>query len=165
MNRKLAVPAATVLALALAVPALAGGDNCRHGSQAGATAASKSSCYDGAKSAAWAGAWLQRTPTGGVTVAEVAKGSPAARAGLKPGDLVLAVNGYDLSNSAERAMCASKAECTVGKTVVYTVQRHNSTKDVKLKLEKMPADAMGRFASRQATFDPVLAAEVIPAVN
>lgn len=153
MKKTLIASAAAALALAVSVPAFAGGAHC-----SGATAAST-------KSAAWAGAWFERAASGTVTVAEVAKGSPAAKAGLKSGDIVLAVNGYDLSDSEARAACASKAACTVGSTVTYTVQRNGSSKDVKLKLAKMPADATKRFASRQADFDPVLAAVVMPTVN
>ena len=93
------------------------------------------------------------------------EGSPAAKAGLKSGDIVLAVNGYDLSDGDARAMCASKADCTVGSTVTYRVVHKGSTKNVKLKLEKMPADATQRFASRQADFDPALAAVVMTTVN
>jgi S1-C subfamily serine protease len=165
MKKMLATSAAAVLALVVTVPALAGGSHCS-GSKASATLAdAEASCAGKSQSAAWAGAWLQRTATGTVTVAEVAKGSPAAKAGLKRGDVVLAVNGYDLSDSGERAMCASKAACNVGSSLTYTVQRGRSTKELKFKLAKMPADATERFASRQASFDPALAAVVMPAVN
>ena len=152
MLKKLTASAAAILALAafVAVPAFAGGAHC----------ADKGAC-----TTAWAGAYLQRTPAGAVTVAEVAGGSPAAKAGLKKGDIVTAVNGYQLADSKERAECASKAECNVGSAVTYTVQRGKATKTVKVKLEKMPADAANRFANREASFDPALAAIVMPAVN
>lgn len=153
MLKKLAASATAVLALAalVAVPAIAGGSHCSSAKSAGKTA--------------WAGAWLQKSAAGAVTVAEVASGSPAAKAGLKQGDIVTAVNGYNLADSKDRAMCASKAECNVGSAVTYTIQRGNSTKTVKVKLEKMPADAASRFANRDASFDPALAAIVMPAVN
>lgn len=163
MKRMLTASAATALALAVAIPAFAGGAHCSGG--ASATSAESYTCTDHAKSAAWAGAWLQRTPSGAVTVSEVAKGSPAARSGLKTGDIVVAVNGYDLSNSEDRATCASKAECSVGKTVTYTVKRGPNTRFLKFKLEKMPANATARFANQQASFDPALAAVVIPTAN
>ena len=150
MKKILTASAVAALTLAASVPAFAGGSECS---------------AHAAKSAAWAGAWMQRSSSGAVTIAEVAKGSPAAKAGLKSGDVVLAVNGYDLSNSDARAMCASKADCTVGSTVTYRVMHKGSTKNVKLKLEKMPADATERFASRQADFDPALAAVVMTTVN
>jgi putative serine protease PepD len=153
MLKKLATSAAAVLALAalVAVPAFAGGAHC---------SGEKSS-----STTAWAGAWLQRSAAGAVTVAEIAGGSPAAKAGLKKGDIVTAVNGYDLADSKDRAMCSAKAECNVGSTVTYTIQRGKSTKSVKVKLEQMPADAANRFANREASFDPALAAIVMPAVN
>jgi S1-C subfamily serine protease len=158
MKKMLAASAVAAFVLAMSVPAFAGGSSCS-GSSASATY--HGSCSS-SMSAAWAGAWLQRSGSGTVTVAEVAKGSPAAKAGLKPGDVVLAVNGYDLSDSEARAMCASKASCKVGSTVIYTVNRGSSTKDLKLKLEKMPASATERYASREASFEPMLAAVVMP---
>ena len=161
MNKVLTASAATVLALAVAVPSFAGGAHCSGASAT--TAEAKASCAS--KAAAWAGAWLQRSSSGKVTVADVAKGSPAAKSGLKAGDVVLAVNGYDLSNSEDRAMCGSNAECNIGSAVTYTVQRGSSTKVVKFKLARMPANATERFANRQASFDPALASVVMPAVN
>ena len=164
MKRMLTVSAATALALAIAIPAFAGGAHCSGGAKA-TTAEAMGGCSDHAKSAAWAGAWLQRSASGEIVVSEVAKGSPSARSGLKTGDVVLAVNGYNLADSEDRAMCASKAECTVGKSVTYTVKRGSSTRYLKFKLEKMPANATARLASMQASFDPALAAVVIPTAN
>lgn len=165
MKKMLSASAVTVLALAMAVPAFAGGAQCSSHQSSATAASAQDACAGKNKAAAWAGAWLQRSTSGSVTVAGIAKGSPASRSGLKTGDVVLAVNGYDLSNREAREMCASKAECNVGSAVTYTVQRGRSTKAIKLKLEQMPAHATERFASRQASFDPALAAVVIPAVN
>jgi C-terminal processing protease CtpA/Prc len=166
MKKMLTASAATVLALAVTVPAFAGGAHCSGADKASATTAdAKASCASKATTAAWTGAWLQRSASGKVTVADVAKGSPAAKSGLKAGDVVLAVNGYDLSDSEDRAMCASKAECNIGSAVTYTVQRGRSTKAVKFKLERMPANATERLASRQASFDRALATVVLPTVN
>ena len=154
MKKLLTASTVAALALAISVPVFAGGEHC----------SGKSSSASAAKYSAWSGAWLERSASGTVTVAEVAKGSPAAKAGLKSGDVVLAVNGYDLSNSEDREMCASKASCAVGSTVIYTVNRSGATKDIKLKLEKMPATATERYASRDASFDPMFAAVVMPIV-
>ena len=163
MTKNLAASAAAVLALTLAVPALAGGAHCS--GQSAAVAGADASCRSKTSTSAWAGAWLRRSASGQLSVAAVAKNSPAARAGLKAGDVVLAVNGSDLSNSKEAATCASRAECNIGSTVAYTVQRGRSTQSIKVKLEKMPADATARFASHKASFDPVVAAMVIPVVD
>jgi len=164
MKRMLTASAAAALALSLSVPAFAGGAHCSGSASATTADAQGASCHSN-KSAAWAGAWLQRSSSGAVSVAAVAKGSPAAKAGLKSGDVVLAVNGYDLSDTEERAMCASKANCSVGSSVSYKVQRGKATKSFIIKLEKMPADATERYADRDAGFDPMLAAVVMSTVN
>jgi C-terminal processing protease CtpA/Prc len=160
MKKMLTASAVAAIVLALSVPAFAGGDHCSGGSSA--SASMSSSCSASAHSSAWSGAWLERSANGTVTVADVAKGSPAAKAGLKSGDVVLAVNGYDLSNCAERSACAAKASCKVGSSVIYTVNRTGKSKDIKLKLEKMPVDATERFAARSASFEPMFAAVVMP---
>ena len=165
MKRILSATAATAFALALTVPAFAGGDHCRGGSASASAMTADASCAAKHTTSAWSGAWLERTAAGRITVADVAKGSPAARSGLKAGDIVVAVNGYDLANCEERAACASKAECSVGRSVTYTVQRGRATKSVKLKLEKMPANASDRYAARRASFDPALASVVFPVVD
>jgi len=116
------------------------------------------------RSMAWSGAWLQRSPSGGLTVVAVAKDSPAARSGLQKGDVVLAVNGRDLSAGVGHS-CASGAACAVGSSFAYTVQRGHSTKTVKVKLEKMPEEATMRFADVEPTYEPMLAAVVIPVVD
>jgi S1-C subfamily serine protease len=166
MKLKLAVPAIAILSCALVAPALAGGDHCagKSSASAAAVAASKDHCSSTAKSAAWAGAWLERSSSGDLTVAAVASGSPAARSGLRAGDLVLAVNGRDLA-AKEGAACMTSAECKVGAAVAYTVQRGKATKVVKVKLEKMPEQATAKFAGREASFDPSLAAVILTSVD
>ena len=159
--KKIMAGSAAVLALAITVPAFAGGSHC--GGEASATTADAHMSCSGAKSAAWAGAWLRHSDAGELTVAEVTKGSPAQKAGLKVGDVVTAVNGYDLSNPAAREECAAHHMCSVGSAVTYTVQRGATTKTIKLKLAKMPTSASDKLASQNASFDPALAAVVMPA--
>lgn len=163
MKTKFAVPVVAALSLVLAAPALAGGDHCAGKTSAVTASNDKAHCASKSSSAAWAGAWLERSEAGALTVAAVAKGSPAARSGLKAGDVVVAVNGK--YTGAKSGACLSNSECAVGSAVAYTVQRGRSTKVLKVKLEKMPADATERFAHREASFDPTLASVVFPAVN
>ncbi|MFN8587156.1 MAG: PDZ domain-containing protein [Candidatus Eisenbacteria bacterium] len=154
MRRKIVVSLLAVAALACAVPAFAGGDHC-----------------SGAKSAtAWGGACLQRSADGALSVAEVAAGSPAARAGLKAGDIVVAVNGKRVANAKESGACSMSASscaasCTAGAQMTYTVRRGTATKDVKLKLVPMSGDAAERFANRGGVHDAQYAALVIPATK
>ena len=163
MKRNFIAAVVAVFALAIAAPSFAGGSGCSHSSSASYTS-NEASCHGKSTTSAWSGAWLQRSSSG-VVVAEVAKGSPAAKAGIKKGDIVLAVNGYNIADSKEASMCASRAECSVGSTVAYTVQRGKSTKSVKVKLQEMPESATARFADRNASFEPAFAAVVIPVAN
>ena len=147
MKKLAASSAVLAVALALAAPAFAGGDHC--------------GAMKGASASAWAGACLQRAESGAVTVAQVVPGSPAEKAGLRSGDIVTAVNGVRLASGEQ---CAA-GSCSVGSKVTYTVQRGNATKNVAVKLVKMPADAASRWAARDARFDAALAAFVAPAAK
>jgi S1-C subfamily serine protease len=156
------LPVLAALVLAAALPASACDQNKTSATAAGA---GMGSCSGMSHSTAWAGAWLQRSQDGALTVAAVAEGSPAARSGLKKGDIVLAVNGHDLSSASSGHMCAGGASCAIGSSFAYTVQRGKSTKVVKVQLEKMPAEATARYAAREASFEPMLAAVVIPPID
>ena len=159
MNLKLVVPAVAALAIVASLPASACDGNKNTAMAAGHSCAGMSS------STAWSGAWLQRSPNGGLTVVAIAKGSPAARSGLQKGDVVVAVNGRDLAAGRSEHMCADGTACTIGSSFAYTVQRGHSTKTVKVKLERMPEEATMRFADVEPTYEPMLAAVVIPAVD
>jgi predicted metalloprotease with PDZ domain len=156
MLKKLAAAVTTMMVLG-ATMAFAGGAGC-----SGAASASAYSCseHSSATAAAWCGAWLERTSSGAVTVADVAPRSAAAKAGLRSGDIVTAVNGHRLDSGT-----CDKGSCTVGSSVTYTVQRGHSTRTVKFQLQRMPQDATQRYAHREASFDRTLAAVVMPAAH
>lgn len=163
MKNKLVIPVVALFALAVAIPAFAGGGQCSSKTAAAAMSAGSGSCSSKG-SMAWAGAWLQRSQNGSVVVTEVATNSPASRSGLRAGDVVLAVNGNKLSSRTTKngEMCPSGTACNVGSSFAYQVKRGRDTKTVKMTLEPMPADASERFAAREASFDRSLAAVVIP---
>lgn len=165
MKRTLMFPVLAALVLAGALPASACDQHSKNKTSATSASNGMSACSGMSHSAAWAGAWLQRSPSGELTVAAVADGSPAARSGLRKGDVVLAVNGRDLGAGASGHMCADGSACAVGSSFAYTVQRGRSTKTVKVRLERMPESATARFAARDASFEPTLAAMVIPVTD
>jgi len=156
MNLRNFAPVIAALALTVAIPAIACDGNSK-------TASAEHSCSGMSHNTAWAGAWMQRSNGGQLTVIAVAEGSPAAKSGLRAGDVVLAVNGRNVSESSHS--CASGTACAIGSSFAYTVQRGKATKTVKVKLEKLPADASTRFASQEASYEPSLAAMVIPVVD
>ena len=165
MKLRLVIPVLAVLVLTGALPASACDQHSKSRTSATAAGAGMGSCSGMSHSSAWAGAWLQRSSSGELTVAAVAEGSPAARSGLRSGDIVLAVNGRELNSDKAGHGCADGSACTIGSSFAYTVQRGRATKVVKVRLEKMPAAATTRFAAREASFEPTLAAMVIPSID
>ena len=69
----------------------------------------------------------------GALVAQVTPGSAAAKAGLKPGDIVLALNGQPMTNPD--ALVVGIRSLDVGDTVTLKVRRGSEELDVKMVLE------------------------------
>jgi S1-C subfamily serine protease len=74
----------------------------------------------------------------GVIVQGIEDGGPAAKAGLKPGDQIIAINGVaiDSREQANRMIFGS----AVGETLEMTVNRKDRLLKVKLTLEERPSD-------------------------
>ncbi|MHB8079609.1 MAG: DegQ family serine endoprotease [Candidatus Krumholzibacteriia bacterium] len=75
----------------------------------------------------------------GVLVADVTKGAPGAKAGLKEGDVILAVDGQTVDDRGQLRNRISLAG--VGETVRLSVWREGREMPVSVKLEALPADA------------------------
>lgn len=86
----------------------------------------------------WLGVSLQdpRSGNGGVGVAAVERNGPAARAGLRPGDVITGVNGEQVDNS--RALIKVVAATSPGSTVRLAVRRQNNTMDVAVTVGRRP---------------------------
>jgi serine peptidase DegS len=78
---------------------------------------------------------------GGVVVANLYVGSPGQQAGLKPGDLLLSIDGVPVS-SAEDAR-ARIASCKPGSTLTLHEQRGGGQFNVKVRVAERPATAGG----------------------
>ncbi|MDE2260971.1 MAG: trypsin-like peptidase domain-containing protein, partial [Gammaproteobacteria bacterium] len=78
---------------------------------------------------------------GGVVVANLYVGSPGQQAGLKPGDLLLSIDGVPVT-SAEQAR-ARIASSKPGSTLMLHDQRGNSQFDVKVQVGERPRTAAG----------------------
>ncbi len=70
----------------------------------------------------------------GAIIAQVMKGSPAARAGLKPGDVVVAVNGEEIRNAADLRNTIGLQR--VGARVVLEIVRDGKSRKIKVKIVK-----------------------------
>ncbi len=73
---------------------------------------------------------------GGALIAGVLRNGPADEAGIKPGDILLAMDGKAVADSAE--MLNLVAALTPGKTIALTILRNNSERSVKVKVGKRP---------------------------
>jgi serine protease Do len=109
---------------------------------------------DGRIERGWLGVLLQPVSTevaeglglageGGSLVANVEPDSPAAKAGLRPGDVVLAVNGKPLENV--KALARAVADTRPGSTLTFQVNREQKTRDLKVVIGTPPG--AGQVAS------------------
>ena len=74
--------------------------------------------------------------SGGARITTIVKGSPAAKAGLKVGDVVTAFNGNAI-NSADD-LTAAVFHAKSGQTVTVTIRRHGATKRLSMTLGVQP---------------------------
>jgi putative serine protease PepD len=95
---------------------------------------------------AYVGVELTQSSTGGAGIGTsepgqpaVQPGSPAAKAGLRSGDLITAVNGQHVSSVNQ--FIATIANYSPGDTVTFTVHRGGSTLSIKVTLGTQPAAA------------------------
>ena len=120
-----------ILAVAMVAPAFAGDGECGHETQA---------CLDYMAKMAnrgYAGIEFDESNHEAMTVSAVVDGAPAQKAGLKPGDVLLGVNGIRLSE--EGAMYKIQEAMIPGNTVTFTYARNGKEKKGKLTLAEMPA--------------------------
>ncbi len=96
------------------------------------------------------GLWLRRSGTErGIGVASVVAGSPAATAGVQPGDQLLAVDGHDVSTQSADEVASSLTGRT-GSTVQVLVRTPaGSDRSLRLVCSEVPADAVTTGTDRQ----------------
>ncbi|HYC49195.1 MAG TPA: DegQ family serine endoprotease [Burkholderiales bacterium] len=83
--------------------------------------------------------------TKGVLVASVEPGGPAAKAGVQPGDVILAFEGKPVENANElpRAVAGTKP----GTTVTLELWRNGARRQVKVTLSEFPSEALAQKAA------------------
>jgi putative serine protease PepD len=98
---------------------------------------------------AYLGVQLNGTSVGGAQIATsadggspIVSGSPAAKAGLQPGDLITAVNGKSVTSTD--AFIATLGNYSPGNVVTLTVKRGGKTMQVKVTLGARPQEAPGQ---------------------
>jgi serine protease Do len=97
---------------------------------------------------ALAKAFHEKEPAGAL-ISEVKHASPAAHAGLEKGDIILAVNGKPISDSAQLAMTISLMQ--PGSEVKLKVLRDGAEREMPARLEEMPTEAAKASKEPDAT--------------
>jgi len=78
----------------------------------------------------------------GVLVARVVEDSPAAKAGLKVGDIILSVDGEDIERPYDLAYQVRRAD--EGESLSLRLVRDGRTRSLKVTPERMDGERMGR---------------------
>jgi S1-C subfamily serine protease len=142
---KRAILTLAVFSLVFALPAIAG-ESHEHAEKASKCNADAQACLnyfaENYKGRGWAGVSLDNVD-GELSVLEVHPGTPAAQAGIKVGDVLLAINGVELGN--EDSWAGMKDKMVPGNKLTYTVNRNGKTKDVSFVLAEMPMDVVARM--------------------
>ena len=86
---------------------------------------------------AYVGIRIEDTSNGGARVTQVVAGTPAAKAGLKVGDVITAFDGRPITSAD--AITAAVSEAKPGETVTLTIQRKGATQHVSVTLGVQPA--------------------------
>lgn len=105
---------------------------------------------------------------GGAKIERVKEGSPAAQAGLKPGDVVVAFNGEKVKSSA--ALAKRLAKVRAGDELRLEVERDGWRKELRIKAAPHP-DALAKAAAEEKPFlgvgleeagDALVISEIVP---
>jgi S1-C subfamily serine protease len=87
----------------------------------------------------WSGLEKDHNEDGTLTVRSVVPNGPADRAGIKPGDVLVSLNGVTLSKENEARIREMKAAgFKIGDTMSYSVKRGQESMTVKMALERIP---------------------------
>jgi len=86
--------------------------------------------------------------TSGALVSSVEKGGPAAKAGIEPGDIILAVNGKDISSSSDLPVIV--ATMTPGETAKLHIWRKGGSREITVQVGSFAAEKVAGNVSSEA---------------
>ena len=136
---------ALALLLALSSAALAGGAKCAHDAKVAAHNAKKGELA----AKGWLGLKTEKDAAGAYRVASVAPGSPAAQAGFRAGDTLIALNGVALTEANKDAVKKAKAGCSVGTKVAYTLRRDGAERILTATLAPVPDEVLAEWMKEE----------------
>ncbi len=100
----------------------------------------------------WAGMQLD-TSDHVYTVTEVHAGSPAAKAKVRPGDMLVAFNGVEFLEENDEKLAALQRKMKPGVQFTYTLKRRGKRRNVEVVLVKMPFEVVAQQAGMHLLTD------------
>lgn len=96
----------------------------------------------------WLGVELDKDDEGTYTVTRVIDGSPAAAAGFRAGDVLVALNDIRLVAENHDALKKTKRSLSVGSEIRYTVERNGSERQLAATLAPVPEEVLARWVGQ-----------------
>ena len=107
--------------------------------------------------AGWLGIETDKNDKGLVTVKAVTAGSPAVAAGFQAGDVLVAINGVEISDANKEALMAAKKSLVAGSQGSYTVLRQGAKKNLTATLVAPPRTVLAQWIGEHMLSDHVTA--------
>jgi len=79
------------------------------------------------------------------TVTGIQAGSPAEKGGIKPGDLLVAVNGVEIAEENQEKMLKARDKMIPGAQFTYTVKRKGKRRNIECVLVAMPVEVVAEL--------------------
>lgn len=96
----------------------------------------------------WVGIELDHAEKGAYKVTRVVPDSPAEAAGLRRGDVLVALNGVSFAEENKAKLKAAKKGMKAGGEVTYTVQRDSHEKRVAVTLASVPTEVLAQWVGQ-----------------
>ena len=119
---------------------------------AGLVLAPRAASAEEASRRAWLGVSLEKGPSGGVTAKHVVNNSPAAKAGLVDGDLILTADGVTLAEPSQ--LIARVALVGPGSTLPMRIRHGTVDRDITASLVPFPGPEQILRLDKVGTFAP-----------
>ena len=94
---------------------------------------------------AWLGIEYDTTENGHWMVTEVVPDSPAAKAGFEKGDVLLAINGVELSKENKKAVKVAFSKLEPGSEATYVVKRQSGKVKLEATLGHVPENLQAKW--------------------
>ncbi len=130
----------TLMAITVAASLFAGE---KHGCTASADECLKK-MVQAMKSSGWLGISTEKADDGQVRISRVDADSPAFKAGFKPGDALVAINGVTISDENKAELKKVKKAMAPGSEVRYTVIRQGAKLELSAMLVEMPKTVLAQ---------------------